>query len=186
MNRRVDPSAYVGKTINGGIKIIGVSRSAKNNKTCLDAICPFCNKKFSRESHLFLVTKRRSCGCRESVTKENNNSWSGCGEIYGQYFNSIQCRARRKNFKFNLTIEYLWQLFLSQNKKCVYSGETLKFYGRKFSGKTTASLDRINSSKGYEIGNVQWIHKDINKMKNVYSENYFFELVKKIYEHKKL
>jgi hypothetical protein len=45
---------------------------------------------------------------------------------------------------------------------------------------TTASLDRIDSSKGYIEGNVQWIHKHINKMKNNFNESYFIEICKKI------
>ena len=37
------------------------------------------------------------------------------------------------------------------------------------------SLDRIDSSKGYEENNVQWVHKDINLMKNKYDNKYFIE-----------
>ena len=45
---------------------------------------------------------------------------------------------------------------------------------------TTASLDRIDSSKGYVIGNVQWVHKDINIMKNKFDNQYFIDMCKKI------
>lgn len=38
----------------------------------------------------------------------------------------------------------------------------------------TASLDRIDSSKGYIEGNIQWVHKDINFMKQEMDENSFF------------
>ena len=37
----------------------------------------------------------------------------------------------------------------------------------------TASLDRIDSSLGYTIGNVQWVHKHVNVMKNIYPQNMF-------------
>ena len=37
----------------------------------------------------------------------------------------------------------------------------------------TASLDRIDSSKGYIEGNVQWVHKRVNLMKgNMSTENF--------------
>lgn len=39
-----------------------------------------------------------------------------------------------------------------------------------------ASLDRIDSSQGYIKGNVQWVHKDINKMKFDLSQDRFLEL----------
>jgi hypothetical protein len=41
--------------------------------------------------------------------------------------------------------------------------------------KVTASLDRIDSSKGYVEGNVQWVHKRINIMKNDLSDSEFIE-----------
>ena len=43
-------------------------------------------------------------------------------------------------------------------------------------GYTTASLDRIDSSKGYTKSNIQWVHKDINKMKSDFSMLRFLEL----------
>jgi hypothetical protein len=49
----------------------------------------------------------------------------------------------------------------------------------------TASLDRINSDLGYVYGNIQWIHKDINKMKNDYEQNYFILLCKKVADYEK-
>lgn len=45
---------------------------------------------------------------------------------------------------------------------------------------TTASLDRIDSSSGYGLENIQWLHKDINIMKNVHSQDYFLSLCKKV------
>ena len=41
--------------------------------------------------------------------------------------------------------------------------------------KFTASLDRIDSKLGYELNNIQWVHKDINMMKQAYTNNYFIE-----------
>lgn len=40
----------------------------------------------------------------------------------------------------------------------------------------TASLDRIDSSRGYVEGNVQWVHKDVNFMKQALSQERFVEL----------
>ena len=51
---------------------------------------------------------------------------------------------------------------------------------------TSASLDRIDSSKGYIEGNVQWVHKDINKIKTDMSDNKFIEWCKLIAEYNKV
>lgn len=48
----------------------------------------------------------------------------------------------------------------------------------------TASLDRIDSLKGYTIDNVQWIHKHINYMKIDLTEQEFFHFIKQIYEYR--
>jgi hypothetical protein len=42
----------------------------------------------------------------------------------------------------------------------------------------TASLDRIDSSKGYTKNNIQWIYKPINSMKRDYTQERFIELCK--------
>lgn len=49
--------------------------------------------------------------------------------------------------------------------------------------KTTASLDRIDSTKGYIHGNLQWIHKDLNQMKSNRTQDEFLEWVRKVYSY---
>jgi len=43
----------------------------------------------------------------------------------------------------------------------------------------TWSPDRIDSKKGYTKENLQFVHKDINLMKNKFPEDYFIEMCKK-------
>jgi len=47
---------------------------------------------------------------------------------------------------------------------------------RKIFRETTASLDRINNDLGYIEGNVQWVHKDVNRMKWAFTQDRFLEL----------
>jgi hypothetical protein len=47
------------------------------------------------------------------------------------------------------------------------------------------SVDRIDSLRGYVEGNVQWVHKKINIMKNVYSQEEFIILCKQVVKHTK-
>lgn len=48
----------------------------------------------------------------------------------------------------------------------------------------TASLDRINSNAAYVTGNVQWVHKHINKMKNDLPEDVFVSMCAAVSNHK--
>ena len=76
------------------------------------------------------------------------------------------------------------KVYLIQNGKCALSGidiPLLKNPKTKAQRESQlASVDRINSSIGYVEGNVQWVHKDINLMKNKFDQNYFIKMCKKI------
>jgi len=109
--------------------------------------------------------------------------------ISGQYWSTIRNSATTRNLEFNITMEYVWDLYIKQERKCNLSGMEIEFepnsiHNRKIDNRTkkTASLDRIDSSLGYIEGNVQWVHKDINRMKNKYNNDYFIEICKKIWE----
>lgn len=125
--------------------------------------------------HSLLVNKSKTCyNCSIGDKIGNKNtSWKGVGEIPGRYFKQRTLKDYPKEFKI-----YLWELFLKQERKCALTGLTISF------ADNTASLDRINSDIGYEKENVQWVHKDINIMKNKYPEEYFIEMCKKVVEHK--
>jgi hypothetical protein len=67
-------------------------------------------------------------------------------------------------------------LFLKQDRKCKLSGIEIKFHPeekRIKQSQQTASLDRIDNTKGYIEGNIQWLHKDINNMKWNFNESTF-------------
>ena len=105
-----------------------------------------------------------------------NPKYTGCEEIQGSYWASVKNGAKRRDLPFEITPGYAWSLFLKQDRKCRYSGMEL-FFSRNnlehIMGEYTASLDRIDSSKGYIEGNVHWVHKRINVMKGKMSEQEF-------------
>jgi hypothetical protein len=111
------------------------------------------------------------------ISGKNSYKWNGCGEITGNTFYKIRHNAILRGVEHSVSNEYLWNLFIKQNRKCALSGLELKFKIRTKDNQT-ASLDRIDSSKGYVDGNVQWIHKDINRMKNAYNQKYYISICK--------
>lgn len=125
----------------------------------------------------------RSCGCIQHVEGEKHAQWRGHGEISGNRWDAIQRKRRHaEDREFTITIEEAWNLFLKQDRKCALSGMELEF-GKTNKDHFTASLDRIDSSKGYTIDNVQWLHKHVNWMKNTFSQEYFVEMCNKISNH---
>ncbi len=130
-----------------------------------------------------------SCGCKHSmkILGSSNVNWDGHGDISGMYFAGFRCKARKHNIEFNITIEQIWNLYLEQDRKCALTGLPIDFIQSqrlkiKNGTATTASLDRIDSTKGYTIDNVQWIHKDVNKMKNAFTQDRYIEICKLVAE----
>jgi hypothetical protein len=85
-----------------------------------------------------------------------------------------------RNLEFSLTIDNVLKCWQIQDGKCALSGIEITLPIRVNDRKQTSSIDRIDSNKGYILRNIQWVHKDINYMKNCYSENYFFEICKQV------
>lgn len=98
-----------------------------------------------------------------------------CGRITRQYWIQIMEGAFRRHIEFTITPEYIDSIFTGF---CESSGLPIGFansaYGH-WKGENTASLDRIDSNKGYIPGNVRWIHKNINWMKSDFSEEEFIQ-----------
>ena len=116
----------------------------------------------------------------------NNYNWVGCGEITGTFWCSIKNSARKRKIGFEITIEEAWKQFEKQRGLCALSGRKLQF-ARKMSENVkfcTASLDRIDSTNGYIKDNIQWIHKDINRMKSIFDEQYFINTCQEIVEYR--
>ena len=105
---------------------------------------------------------------------ENHPNWTGYKEICGKHFARIKTGAIKRKIEFNINIKQIWELYLKQDKKCAISGLPIYFIINGTG--STASLDRIDSSKGYIEGNLQWVHKDINRMKQEFSQEYFINI----------
>ena len=162
-----------------------------NNKLKIICLCECGNIKSINRSHV-IAGNTISCGCI-SKNGKLRSQWKGFGDISGDFWYSHILRSARgdkqgnkirKPKEINITIEYIWNLFLQQNKKCALSAIELKFPKNGKDKLYTASLDRIDSNKGYIKGNVQWVHKHINIMKNKFDNNYFIEICKQIANNK--
>lgn len=132
-----------------------------------------CNKIFEIRLQVFLKNQTVCCPeCRRAFINGVSN----------EYFQGIKARARIKNLEMNITQEYMGDLFKLQRGICKLSGRKmiLRSY---YKDENTASLDRIDSSKGYTVGNVQWVHKDMNTMKLDWSDSEFIEACKEVARH---
>lgn len=126
----------------------------------------------------------KSCGCLKKKKREESKpkyfkdtSFEQISDNYMKYriYNGERGGRRERGITFNLTKKDLWDLWVQQKGKCAYTNLDLliNFKSTSLYKECTASLDRIDSTKSYEIGNVEWVHKKINTMKNTLTKKEF-------------
>jgi hypothetical protein len=168
----------------GKLKVLYYDGS-RNNYRFYMCQCECGNKK-SIKRRLLVRGHTKSCGCDWRLANKNHNGWRGYGDIPKDFFSNIRRGAESRNIEFDITIEYLWDLFLQQNGKCALSGLDINFSQKRKDYKNrTVSVDRKDSSLGYIEGNVQWVHKLINIMKNKTSDIDFIQMCKYVSEKNK-
>lgn len=124
-----------------------------------------------------------SCGCKHGSDSTLNTRWKGEGQISGSTWALIKKGARDRNIQITITLKEVWQQFENQEGKCALTGEPLILPKncRDYSG--NASLDRIDSSLPYQIGNIQWVTKDVNLMKRNFTTDRFLATCIKVANH---
>lgn len=143
-----------------------------------------CGSELEKEIPISHVISNLSKGC-EKCSRFHTSK--GLNLISGSFWKLIESGAKKRNIKFLLTIEEAWQKYIEQKGKCALTGIPIKFELNQVHHKgidnritRTASLDRIDSSLGYNKENIQWVHKDINIMKNKFKQEYFLKMCKLI------
>lgn len=117
------------------------------------------------------------------LSGEENPKYTGHKEMQGAFLSSIKAGARKRKIDYHVTNKYIWELFLSQDRKCKYTGLLLFFSRNNLEhrmGQANASLDRIDPSLPYIEGNVQWVHKRVNIMKGNMGEREFLDFCEAI------
>jgi len=108
--------------------------------------------------------------------QENNPEYTNAPQEW--YYRTIINGAKKRNIDFNITIEEFTNCYTGNCSLSGFPLKTVKYYAQRVN--QTASLDRIDSSLGYNKENVQWIHKKINTMKMDIPNQEFIYICKKI------
>ena len=119
--------------------------------------------------------------CKKCSNRKTENSHRGWyRNIRISWFNRYKTQAQIRNYEFTITIDHVADLMEKHNFKCALSKLDISFpeQGTVNDGSMRASIDRIDSSKGYTPDNIQIITKKINMMKQQYSQEEFIEMCK--------
>ena len=164
-------------------------------------VCFNCGNEFEKSISEIKRTKERNGNHYCSLKCNGQNSKMNLGENLGhgnvKYikntprgdeftgFRDFLRRARNRKKMGDLTLNDLKEQWEKQNGFCPYSGVKLQLPSISRKKKeiniiNLASLDRTNSTKLYEKGNVIFVSTPINYMKNTISEDETIGFCKKI------
>jgi hypothetical protein len=160
-----------GKTTRYGVVWLIQCRCGKKIKMSLSEFVRGHNKHYPR-----------TCGC---VRKRMRSSkYKGIGDLSHTRWRNITKTADRRGYEIGITISGAWKLFEKQKGLCALTGLPIQLAPTTMkAGTSTASLDRIDSKKGYIKGNVQWVHRDINFMKQAFPQDVFVEWCVRVARH---
>lgn len=160
------------------IKCLSNSYNYKCKCACGEQVIFSKNKLYPKITPKYNI----SCGCEKRKHHLLNiKTYNG---IPFKYLNSIKQGAHERNLEYDLTDEYLSNLYYAQNKRCALTGKPIWFFCdiNNPTRKTNASLDRINNNKGYIKGNVQWVDTKINMFKLSWGMDEFKKMCKEVTE----
>lgn len=108
----------------------------------------------------------------EIIVPPRTSCFKGYKGITSRMWRRTKKQAIKRGVEFELNIEDVWDLYERQQARCALSGVPIYFD----QDTATASLDRIDSDIGYRVDNIQWVHKDVNRMKSDYKQDYFLHI----------
>jgi|DEB0MinimDraft_4_1074332.scaffolds.fasta_scaffold51846_2 hypothetical protein len=145
----------------------------------LECVCD-CGSKINVRNDSLKSGNTQSCGCQRK-TGENHGNYKGYKKLRSQHWSSILHGAKRRNLEVKITIEEAWEQYEKQDGKCALTGRDIFFAKtNKTITQSTASLDRIDPSKGYTKENIQWVHKKVNQMKWDLQQFDFIQICKEV------
>lgn len=117
-----------------------------------------------RERDISILVDRNKARRGTRYVRPDNEFW--------YYLRQANTRDAEKSLGMDLDQTYLRGIWRHQDGRCALSG--IYIHLKTWDKKTrldTASLDRIDSCKGYVRGNVQFVALGVNLAKNVYSDS---------------
>jgi hypothetical protein len=175
----------IGKTF-GKLTVIERAENRNTRQSWWTCRCD-CGKETEIRGLKLVSGHTKSCGCLKSSKPASN--FKGYMDIAGKYWSRLMRHAKTRDLKFEISLEDAWKIFENQKGKCALTGleitlnRNLEESYQKIN-RQTASLDRIDSNKHYVADNIQWVHIDVNRMKNNLPEERLFFLCEQIYLNK--
>ena len=172
----------------------------KHKRKMINVTCKQCKQSFEKPLSEFNRSEElgrshfcsRTCAGKYNVANVRNKSTydisQHAGHKHDQYtpfryhYRSIMSRYK----VIDVTLDDLKNQWDAQNGVCPFTGIQLilsNYSKINTDPINSASLDRIDNAKGYIKGNIRWVSRAINFMKNSMSDDKVFDLFNIIHQH---
>lgn len=131
---------------------------------------------------------KRCKKCKQKEMKKARASYDIDGArhyLFTHRINGCKSRAKAKNLDFDLTIEYLEELWNKQDGVCAISGIPMTLNIDKGRNPYNVSVDQINPSGGYTKDNIQLVCMCVNQLKSDFDMSVILNICKNILENNK-
>jgi hypothetical protein len=112
--------------------------------------------------------------CKACSNKHVDNCHRGWHRgIRISWFNQFKAGAELRGLIWDLSLDDLADLYEEQKQRCALTDLDIAFPLVGHPQKALASIDRIDSKKGYTKDNVQLVTRQVNMMKQAYDQDMF-------------
>lgn len=150
----------------------------KTKKFGVSGICKPCASIATHEYYI-----KNSDHIKRRVSKYNESYFPKYHKDVISRLKNLCTKAKSRTKEFNIVDQDLFDLWEKQNGQCAYTKLPLLAAANQFN---TLSLDRVDSSRGYVVGNIQLVCAAINKMKQEYTEEVFILFCQLVTQNSKL
>jgi len=159
----------------------------KGEDGCYYKPCPKCGelqsylrKGYAEES---LRLNKLCKVCSNKTTENSHRGWHR--DIRISWFNKFKTGAETRGLVWEVTLDDIADVMEQQDFRCALTGEPIEFPEVGHPEQVPASIDRIDSDKGYIKGNIQLVLRKVNMMKQSYSQEEFIEVCRKVANYRK-
>jgi hypothetical protein len=164
----------------GDLVVVGRSSQKRKNNILWKCRCVCGYEFFEILKHLNDGTRNKCKYCERKIKSDNKIKYKRTNAKH-TWFNKFIREAFLRGKEVEITQEQLQELFDKQNGICSLSNLEIQFPELRHNKLTgTGSVDRIDSNKPYTLDNVQWVHRDVNFAKGVFTQDYFINLCHKV------
>lgn len=131
----------------------------------------YLRKNYAEES---LRLGKECKACSNKHTENCHRGWHRGIRI--SWFNQFKSNAELRKIEWTLSLDDIANVYEKQNRKCALTDLDIEFPNVGSPQKALASIDRIDSSKGYCADNIQLVTRHLNMMKQAYTQEFFIDM----------